>query len=183
MTSSKNVKGQRPGQEINPIAGTEEKDPNELMRVRIEKLQELRAQGTEAYGGRYERTNLAADILAGFDQFDDRPVALAGRMIARRGHGKAGFANIQDSSGGIQIYVRLNDVGEENYDLFTRLDIGDIIGVKGKVFKTRMGEITLAVEELQLLSKSLRPLPEKWHGLKDIDLRYQIGRASCRERV
>lgn len=171
MTSSKDVKGFEPGN--NPLAGTEEKDLNELMRVRLEKLQELRAREFETYGGRYERTNLAADILNVFEDFEGRPVVLAGRMIARRGHGKAGFANIQDSSGSIQIYVRLNDLGEEGYNLFTRLDIGDIIGVKGKVFKTRMGEITIAVEELQLLCKSLRPLPEKWHGLKDIDLRYR----------
>ena len=161
---------------------TENKDINELIRNRVEKLQEFRAQGTETYGDRYVRTNLAADILDNFGDFEDRPVALAGRMVARRGHGKAGFANIQDSSGKIQIYVRLNDIGPEGYNLFTKLDIGDFIGVAGKVFKTRMGEVTVAVEKLNILAKSLRPLPEKWHGLKDVDLRYrqryvEIGRA------
>lgn len=155
------------------VSDAENNDINELIRNRLEKLQEFKAQGTETYGDRYERTNLAADILDNFGNFEDRPVKLAGRMVARRGHGKAGFANIQDNSGKIQIYVRLNDIGEEGYNLFTKLDIGDFIGVAGKVFKTRMGEVTVAVEELNLLAKSLRPLPEKWHGLKDVDLRYR----------
>lgn len=148
-------------------------DINELLRVRLEKLNELRAQGNEPYGGQYKSDCTSQEILDDFEGFEGRQVALAGRVMAKRGHGKAGFANIQDSAGQIQIYARLNDVGEQIYDLYSKLDIGDIVGFSGKVFKTRMGEITIAVDTLQILSKSLRPLPEKWHGLKDVELRYR----------
>lgn len=155
--------------------GTEQEslDFNELMRVRREKLTEFKHQGINPFGEKYERTHTASQINLNYESFEGKIVSLAGRIMAKRGHGKAGFANIQDSTGLIQIYARLNDVGEETYDLFTKLDIGDIIGVIGKVFKTRTGETTVAVESLHLLSKSMRPLPEKWHGLKDVDLRYR----------
>lgn len=148
-------------------------DLNELMRVRREKLAEFRELGVEPYGGKYEFEHHAADVTGDYEAFEGRQVSLAGRVMAKRGHGKAGFANIQDATGQVQIYARLNDIGERAYDLFTRLDIGDIVGVAGKVFKTRTGEITVAVETLRLLSKSLRPLPEKWHGLRDVELRYR----------
>ncbi|SHJ51448.1 lysine--tRNA ligase [Desulfofundulus thermosubterraneus] len=148
-------------------------DLHELLRVRLEKLEELKAQGIEPYGGRYPRTHLAAWITGHYEECEGQKVCIAGRLMARRGHGKASFGNLRDGSGQIQVYLRLNDVGAETYNLFQRLDIGDIIGVRGKVFKTRTGEITVAVEELTLLAKSLRPLPEKWHGLRDVDLRYR----------
>ncbi|MCL2337634.1 MAG: OB-fold nucleic acid binding domain-containing protein, partial [Firmicutes bacterium] len=148
-------------------------DLNELMRIRREKMAGFRAQGIEPYGGRYEFAHHAAMLTDNFAAYEDREVSLAGRVMAKRGHGKAAFANLQDASGLIQIYARLNDVGEETYELFNKLDIGDIIGVTGKVFKTRTGEVTVAVQTLRLLSKSLRPLPEKWHGLRDVDLRYR----------
>ncbi|TEB17255.1 Lysine--tRNA ligase [Pelotomaculum sp. FP] len=150
-----------------------EEDLNELMQVRREKLAEIRAKGIEPYGGRFLRTHQAGEILDHFAEFEDQSVVLAGRIMSRRGMGKATFAHIQDGSRKIQVYLRLNDIGPEAYELFGKLDIGDIIGVSGKVFKTRMGEITIAVEQFTLLSKSLRPLPEKWHGLKDVDLRYR----------
>ena len=150
-----------------------EEDLNELMQVRREKLAELRAKGIEPYGGRFIRTHQAGEILDHFDELENQSVVVAGRIMSRRGMGKASFAHIQDGSRQIQVYMRLNDIGQEAYELFGRLDIGDIIGVSGKVFKTRMGEITIAVEKFTLLSKSLRPLPEKWHGLKDVDLRYR----------
>ena len=150
-----------------------EEDLNELMQVRREKLSELRAKGIEPYGGRFICTHQAGEILDHFAEFEDQRVVVAGRMMSRRGMGKATFAHIQDGSRKIQIYLRLNDIGPEAYELFGKLDIGDIIGVSGKVFKTRMGEITIAMEQFTLLSKSLRPLPEKWHGLKDVDLRYR----------
>lgn len=153
--------------------GREMEDLNELMRVRREKLAEFRAQGIEPYGSKYEFQHHAAEITGAYETFEGRQVSLAGRVMAKRGHGKAGFANIQDATGQIQIYARLNDIGAQAYDLFTKLDIGDIVGVAGKVFKTRTGEITVAVEKLRLLSKSLRPLPEKWHGLRDVELRYR----------
>jgi len=150
-----------------------EEDLNELMQVRREKLAELRAKGIEPYGGRFIRTHQAGEILDNFTELEDQGVVVAGRIMSRRGMGKASFAHIQDGSRQIQVYMRLNDIGQEAYEFFGKLDIGDIIGVSGKVFKTRMGEITIAVEKFTLLSKSLRPLPEKWHGLKDVDLRYR----------
>ncbi|HHW44821.1 MAG TPA: lysine--tRNA ligase [Desulfotomaculum sp.] len=153
--------------------GVESGDLNELMLVRRGKLAELKEQGFNPYGGPFPRTALAAGITGAYESFDGRTVSIAGRLMAKRGHGKASFGNIRDESGQIQIYLRLNDVGPEIYALFEKLDVGDIIGVRGKVFKTRTGEVTVAVQEMQLLAKSLRPLPEKWHGLKDVDLRYR----------
>lgn len=156
-----------------PAPGQETGDLNELMQIRREKMTELREQGIEPYGGKYEFEHHVAMLTEEFDAYEGREVSLAGRVMAKRGHGKAAFANLQDATGLIQIYARLNDVGEKTYELFTKLDIGDIIGVAGKVFKTRTGEITVAVQSMQLLSKSLRPLPEKWHGLRDVELRYR----------
>ncbi|KJS11638.1 MAG: lysyl-tRNA synthetase [Desulfotomaculum sp. BICA1-6] len=156
-----------------PAPGQETEDLNELMQVRREKLAEFREQGIEPYGGKYEFDHNAALVTGDFDAFEGQEVSLVGRVMAKRGHGKAAFANIQDATGLIQIYARLNDVGENAYELFTKLDIGDIVGVTGKVFKTRTGETTVAVLTLRLLSKSLRPLPEKWHGLRDVELRYR----------
>lgn len=146
---------------------------NELMQVRRQKMDELKNAGIDPFGKRYLRTHRAQDILDNFEELEEKVVAIAGRIMAKRGHGKASFAHVQDLSGQIQIYVRLNEVGQEMYDLFTKLDIGDIIGVKGKVFKTKMGEISIWTQKMELLTKSLRPLPEKWHGLKDVDTRYR----------
>lgn len=150
-----------------------EAELNELMLVRRQKLDELSAIGVNPFGGRFERTHHAQLIQDNFEQLEDKIVAVAGRIMAIRVHGKASFAHLQDLSGQIQIYVRLDDVGPTTYELFSKLDIGDIVGVKGKVFKTRRGEVTISVQDLTLLTKSLRPLPEKWHGLKDVDLRYR----------
>lgn len=150
-----------------------EEDLNELMQVRREKLAELREKGIEPYGGRFIRTHQAGEILDHFTELEGQSVVVAGRIMSRRGMGKATFAHIQDGARQIQIYLRLNDIGQEAYELFRKMDIGDIIGISGKVFKTRMGEITVAADKFTLLSKSLRPLPEKWHGLKDVDLRYR----------
>jgi len=150
-----------------------EQELNEVLRVRRQKLAELREMGIDPFGGKFDQTHHAQDILEHFETLEGQRVAVAGRIMTKRMHGKASFAHIQDVTGQIQIYVRLNDVGEAAYELFSKLDIGDIIGVKGTVFRTRMGEITVATEELVLLTKSLHPLPEKWHGLKDIELRYR----------
>jgi lysyl-tRNA synthetase class 2 len=150
-----------------------DQDLHELLQVRREKLLQLQEQGIPPYGGRYERTHLAAAVTGDFARWDGQEVSLAGRLVAKRGHGKAAFGDLQDGSGKVQIYVRLNDVGEEKHELFKMLDIGDILGVQGTVFKTRMGEVTVAVSGFVLLAKSLRPLPEKWHGLKDVELRYR----------
>jgi lysyl-tRNA synthetase class 2 len=153
--------------------GVHDEDLNELMRIRRDKLAELRTNGIDPYGEKYDRSNMSREITSDFEKFEGRKVRVAGRIIAKRVMGKASFAHIQDSSGRIQIYVRLNDVGREIYDFFLKLDIGDFIGVAGKVFRTRMGEITVAAEEITILAKSLRPLPEKWHGLRDVELRYR----------
>lgn len=146
---------------------------SELMRVRREKLEELRQEGVEPFGGKFDRIHYAKDIVDNFDKYDGQTVVIAGRIMAKRGHGKASFANLQDMSGRIQLYGRLNDLGEKEYQRFEKLDIGDIVGIEGSVFKTRMGEVTVSITKLTMLAKSLRPLPEKWHGLKDVDLRYR----------
>lgn len=148
-------------------------DLNELMKVRREKLNELVSQGIEPYGEKFQRTCNTADIVNNFEAMDGQTCILAGRIMAKRVMGKASFANLQDSTGNMQIYARLDDLGAEEYARFEKLDIGDIIGCSGKVFKTRKGEITLHTDSYKILSKSLRPLPEKWHGLKDVDLRYR----------
>lgn len=141
--------------------------------VRRQKLEKLQKIGVNPYGEKFPVTIYAAEILERFEELDGEVVSLAGRLLTIRTHGKASFANLQDESGQIQIYVRLDDVGPETYEVFSLLDIGDIIGIKGEVFRTRRGEVTVAAKELRLLAKSLRPLPEKWHGLTNIDLRYR----------
>ena len=157
------------------MAELSQQDTNELMQVRLEKLKDLKEKGINPFGGRYEPTHHAVDVINGFEKMEgtEATVTIAGRMMAKRRMGKASFAQIQDLSGKIQIYVRLNDVGEDTYELFSHLDVGVIIGVMGNVFKTRTEEITVHVKTLTLLTKSLQALPEKWHGLKDVDLRYR----------
>lgn len=146
---------------------------NELMAVRLEKLKELREEGIDPYGGRFARTHTTAQVRLNFEELEGREASLAGRIMAIRGHGKASFVDLQDRDGRLQLYIRIDNVGAELYGFFRKLDIGDIIGVKGRVFRTHRGEISLEVRDLVLLCKSLRPLPEKWHGLKDVDLRYR----------
>ncbi|WXJ86171.1 Lysine--tRNA ligase [Moorella humiferrea] len=146
---------------------------NELMAVRLEKLKELREEGIDPYGGRFARTHTTAQVRLNFEELEGREASLAGRIMAIRGHGKASFVDLQDRDGRLQLYIRIDNVGAEVYGFFRKLDIGDIIGVKGRVFRTHRGEISLEVRDLVLLCKSLRPLPEKWHGLKDVDLRYR----------
>jgi lysyl-tRNA synthetase class 2 len=146
---------------------------NDLKQVRLDKLGELRDMGIDPFGSRYERNSNARKIQADFDEMDGQTVRIAGRIMAKRRHGKAGFANLQDLSGEIQLYFRKDDVGEEKYELFKKLDMGDILGIEGFVFRTQKGEISVHVHDFTYLSKSLNPLPEKWHGLKDVELRYR----------
>lgn len=148
-------------------------DLNELLQVRRDKLEQIREMGIDPFGEKFQRQYHAVDIVENFNQYQDKPVALAGRIMSKREHGKASFAHIQDVTGQIQFYIRKDDVGAETYDLFKLLDIGDIVGINGTVFKTRRGEVTVNTTALELLTKSLHPLPEKWHGLKDTDLRYR----------
>lgn len=146
---------------------------NDLKQVRLDKLGELRDMGIDPFGSRYERNSTARKIQADFDEMDGQTVRIAGRIMSKRRHGKAGFANLQDLSGEIQLYFRKDDVGEEKYELFKKLDMGDILGIEGFVFRTQKGEISVHVHDFTYLSKSLNPLPEKWHGLKDVELRYR----------
>jgi len=151
----------------------QEKSLNELIKVRRDKLEELRASGIDPYGQRFDRDQTAESILNNFADLEGKTVKIAGRIMAKRRHGKAGFANLQDLSGNIQLYFRKDDLGEQKYEYFKKLDIGDILGIKGEVFRTQKGEISIHVRDLVFLSKSLHPLPEKWHGLKDVELRYR----------
>lgn len=151
----------------------QEMDLNELKRVRLEKLQELRDMGIDPFGSRFERDTNCQTIVDDFSAMEGQNVCVAGRIMSKRRHGKAGFANLQDLSGNIQLYFKKDDLGEERYELFKKLDIGDILGIKGYVFRTQKGEITIHVEDMEYLSKSLNPLPEKWHGLRDVETRYR----------
>ncbi|MDI3547972.1 MAG: lysyl-tRNA synthetase, class [Halanaerobiales bacterium] len=146
---------------------------NDLMLQRREKLEQLIQKGIKPYGKKYEVTHHAVEIENNFEQLEGKEVSLAGRIMAIRTHGKACFADLMDMTGKIQLYVKFDEVGEENYNLFNDFDIGDIIGVTGEVFKTRRGQISVKVSSFRFLAKSLRPLPEKWHGLKDKELRYR----------
>ena len=153
---------------------TEELDMNRLMQIRREKLAELQKEGKDPYQiTKFNRTNTAGEIKANYEKFEEKDVTVAGRIIAKRIMGKASFCTILDSDGKIQSYVSINDLGEESYKAFKSYDIGDIIGITGFVFKTRTEEISVHAKSVTLLSKSLRPLPEKFHGLKDVDLRYR----------
>jgi lysyl-tRNA synthetase class 2 len=146
---------------------------NEQIELRKQKLARLRERGLNPYGERFERTNFIGDITGRFAELENQTVKIAGRLIAKRDQGKAVFANIIDQTGNVQLYTKIDLLGEENYQDFVDLDLGDIIGLTGKVFKTHRGQISVQVESFQLLSKALRPLPEKWHGLKDTDIRYR----------
>jgi len=146
---------------------------NELEQVRREKLNEFKELGIDPFGSKFEVTHKAQEIIENFEALDGQPVKIAGRIMTKRVQGKASFGHILDVSGQIQIYVQIDNLGEEAYSLFKKMDIGDIIGVEGSVFKTRRGEVTVEAHKITLLTKSLQPLPEKWHGLKDVDLRYR----------
>ena len=147
---------------------------HEILRIRREKLANLVREGNNPFEiVRYDQTHHTKQILDHFDEMENQEVSLAGRMMSRRDMGKAFFCDLQDRDGKIQLYVRINDVGEESFARFKKYDIGDIIGVRGTVFRTRRGEISIHCTEVTLLSKSLKPLPEKYHGLRDQDMRYR----------
>ncbi len=147
---------------------------SEVLRVRREKLDALRDAGTDPFvTTRFEKTHSSEKILTDFDTLEGQAVRIAGRLMSKRVMGKASFSHLQDFEGKLQLYVRRDVLGEEPYAAFKKLDIGDIIGVEGEVFKTNAGEISIKASKIELLSKSLLPLPEKFHGLKDTDLRYR----------
>ncbi|MCK4914611.1 MAG: lysine--tRNA ligase, partial [Candidatus Eisenbacteria sp.] len=138
-----------------------------------ENLARLRELGVEPYPRRSARTHTAEAVVADFDALEGAEVTVAGRLMAIRGHGKAGFADLVDGTGKIQLYVRKDDVGEELFEIWKLLDVGDIVEAKGEAFRTRSGEASVRVKGLAVLAKALLPLPEKWHGLKDKELRYR----------
>ncbi|MGF9768377.1 lysine--tRNA ligase [Bacillus albus] len=153
---------------------------NDQLLVRREKLHNLREQGIDPFGKRFERTNATNDLLSLYGEFSKEEleekeisVSIAGRIMTKRGKGKAGFAHIQDLHGQVQIYVRKDAVGDEEYELFKTADLGDLVGIEGKVFKTNVGELSVKATGFTLLTKSLRPLPDKYHGLKDVEQRYR----------
>ena len=148
---------------------------SDLLRIRRNKLDELMESGQNPYEiTRFDVDAHAKEIVDGFDAgFEGRHVSIAGRIMSWRDMGKANFIDLQDGSGRIQVYVKINEIGEEAFRQFGKWDLGDIVGVEGEVFRTRRGEISVKAEKITLLSKSLRPLPEKWHGLKDTDARYR----------
>ncbi|MFC7061789.1 lysine--tRNA ligase [Halobacillus seohaensis] len=153
---------------------------NDQMQVRREKLNSYREQGLDPFGSKFERTALADELTSQYDEFTKEeleekqiPATIAGRIMTKRGKGKAGFAHIQDLSGQIQLYVRKDAIGEDAYEIFKSADIGDIVGVTGEMFKTNVGELSVKASEFEILTKSLRPLPEKFHGLKDVEQRYR----------
>ncbi len=149
-------------------------DTTHELEIRRAKLTELKERGQDPYAVvKFDRNTLIRDIKERFDELDGAHVVIAGRMMSRRDMGKANFIDLSDSSGRLQIYARLDDIGEETWTEFKKWDIGDIIGVGGTVFRTRRGEISVHADSVKLLSKSLIPLPEKWHGLKDQDTRYR----------
>ena len=153
-------------------------ETNELMRQRKEKLNEIREAGIDPYPHQYEPTHTTNGINEKYQDVNDTPdeenrVTIAGRIMTKRDHGKSSFAHLQDSTGRIQVYVRRDGVGPDAYLIYRRFDVGDIIGVSGVVFRTRTGELTINVDKVELLSKSIRPLPEKWHGLTDKQTRYR----------
>lgn len=153
---------------------------NDQLLVRRQKMTTIRENGQDPFGSRFERTHLSTEVL---EQFSDQSkeqleenlqeVIIAGRIMTKRGKGKAGFAHIQDLGGQIQIYVRQDHIGEESYELFKQADLGDIVGIRGNVFRTQVGELSVKAEEFTFLTKSLRPMPEKFHGLQDVEQRYR----------
>ena len=153
---------------------------NDQILVRRQKMQAFRDHGIDPFGARFERTHSSEDINNEFgelskEELEENPheVVIAGRIMTKRGKGKAGFAHVQDLKGQIQIYVRKDAIGDEAYEFFKTVDLGDIVGVTGTVFRTQVGELSVKAKEVVFLTKSLRPLPEKFHGLKDVEQRYR----------
>ena len=161
-------------QNQNKNANAKEQDIHQLLKVRREKLSELQTEGRDPFQiTKYDQTAHSADIKDHYAEYDGKEVSIAGRIMSKRVMGKASFCNVQDLKGNIQCYVCRDDLGEDSYKDFKRMDIGDIVGIKGFVFTTKMGEISVHAHSVTLLSKSLQILPEKYHGLTNTDTRYR----------
>ena len=169
MTEAKNK------QQVEEKAPLTETEISEQMQVRLDKMHKIEEKGWLPFGRRFEWTHHAADVDAQFDELSaaEAKVKMSGRIMAIRGHGKTCFMDMQDKTGRLQVYVRKDAIGEENYALIKMMDIGDTVGVTGTIFRTHMGEISIKAESIEMLSKALRPLPEKYHGLKDVEMRYR----------
>lgn len=169
MTEAKNK------QQVEEKAPLTETEISEQMQVRLDKMHKIEEKGWLPFGHRFEWTHHAADVDAQFEELSaaEAKVKMAGRIMAIRGHGKTCFMDMQDKTGRLQVYVRKDAIGEENYALIKMMDIGDTVGVTGTIFRTHMGEISIKAEAIEMLSKALRPLPEKYHGLKDVEMRYR----------
>lgn len=155
-------------------------DLNDQMLVRREKMDELREKGVDPFGGAYKNTQFSTDLIEEYDEFSKEeltekniPAKISGRLMAKRGSGKAGFANLKDNKGSIQIYVRLDAIGEEQYAVFQDADLGDFIGVEGILMKTNTGELTVRADDVTFLTKALRPLPDQYYGLSDVETKYR----------
>ncbi|OFI06555.1 lysine--tRNA ligase [Clostridium acetireducens DSM 10703] len=147
---------------------------NDLLKERRDKLANLQAEGKDPFDVyKVERTHTSKQIKDNYEELEDKEVTVAGRLMSKRVHGKAGFSDIHDRYGKIQLYIKINDVGEEKLKEYKTFDIGDFVAITGSVFKTKTGEVTIHIKDFKLLTKSLKPLPEKFHGLKDPDLRYR----------
>ncbi len=153
---------------------------NDQMLVRRQKMESLREEGIDPFGHRFERTHQSAELHELFDPRTKEELeemgltaSVAGRIVTKRGKGKVGFAHLQDREGRIQIYVRKDQVGDEPYDVFKHADLGDFFGVTGQIMKTDTGEVTIKPTEITILSKALRPLPDKYHGLTNVEQRYR----------
>ena len=156
------------------INAADEKELNEVLKIRREKLSTLRSEGEDPFTvTKFDRTNIISDIRSNYADYEGKVVILAGRMMSKRVMGKMSFADLRDASGKIQLCVKRDEMGDEPYKKYKKLDIGDIIGVTGEVFTTQKGEISVRTSKIELLSKSLRPMPEKFHGLTNTDLRYR----------
>ena len=154
------------------------KSTEEMISIKRSEIENIKKEGIDPFGQRFERKHKIGEVIQKFNQLgigesSQEKVTIAGRIMALRKHGKAAFADIEDIEGRMQIYIKSNKVGQKTFELFSKIDVGDIIGITGLVFKTKMGELTIFTEELTLLCKSIRSLPEKWHGLKDIETRYR----------
>lgn len=162
-------------EQTNPVPQQEtEQTLSELLQIRRDKLTALKAEGCDPFQlTRYEVTAHSTDIKENFDTMEGSMVSIAGRIMSKRGMGKAIFCDVQDGAGRIQAYVRIDELGEESFQKFKKFDIGDIVGLKGEVFRTHKGEISVRARSVTLLSKSLLPLPEKFHGLTDLETRYR----------
>ncbi|KAA8671204.1 lysine--tRNA ligase [Clostridium sp. HV4-5-A1G] len=151
-----------------------EENSNELIKERLQKLELLKGEGKDPFEVyKVNRTHTSKEVRDNYETLEGKDVTVAGRLISKRVHGKAGFSDLYDRYGKIQLYIKINDVGEDKLKEYKSYDIGDILSVTGRVFKTKTGEITIHIIDFQLVSKSLKPLPEKWHGLKDPDLKYR----------